>query len=193
MSKDYYQILEITKTATEAEIKKAYRKLALKHHPDKNGNSAESVKKFQEISGAYAVLSDQERRKSYDMGRNGSSFDYSDFSEKEKENLKAQQEQLREERISLTRAKFVYSWICPEMGHQFENPPLDPNLWSPYSSWMKKMRKCSNEEVSGFVDKLWAAAEEFSRKRNEKWQNEYDGIGKKKNQRQSIWTSTGKE
>jgi hypothetical protein len=40
------------------------------------------------------------------------------------------------------------------MGHQFENPPLDPNLWAPYSSWMEKMRKCSDEEINDFVKKL---------------------------------------
>ncbi|CAI2167044.1 15863_t:CDS:10 [Funneliformis geosporum] len=63
--KDYYQILEINKNATEEEIKKTYRRLALKFHPDKNPNGEE---KFKEISEAYAVLSDSERRKNYDAG-----------------------------------------------------------------------------------------------------------------------------
>lgn len=57
--KSYYEILEINKSASEAEIKKAYRKLALKWHPDKNhGNHHEAEIRFKEISEAYEVLSD---------------------------------------------------------------------------------------------------------------------------------------
>lgn len=65
---NYYDILGVSKTATEAEIKKAYRKLALQYHPDRNPtNKKESEEKFKEISQAYAVLSDPEKRKQYDM------------------------------------------------------------------------------------------------------------------------------
>ncbi|CAI2183545.1 12993_t:CDS:2 [Funneliformis geosporum] len=67
--KDYYQILGISKNATEEQIKKAYRKLALKYHPDKNPNGEE---KFKEISEAYSVLSDSDRRKNYDAGGDAS-------------------------------------------------------------------------------------------------------------------------
>jgi len=62
---DYYNILGVQKTASEKELKKAYRKKSLKWHPDKN-QSAEAKGKFQEISEAYAVLSDKEKRKIYD-------------------------------------------------------------------------------------------------------------------------------
>lgn len=64
---DYYKVLEIPKTATEDEIKKAYRKLARKHHPDVNPNDKESHKKFQLINEANEVLSDPEKRKKYDQ------------------------------------------------------------------------------------------------------------------------------
>src|SRR3954470_4020240 len=64
---DYYKILEIEKTATEAEIKKAYRKLARKYHPDLNPNDASAKKKFQQINEANEVLSDPEKRKKYDQ------------------------------------------------------------------------------------------------------------------------------
>ena len=65
--KDYYQILGLSKSASEADIKKAYRKLARKHHPDVNPNNAEAEKKFKEINEANEVLSDPEKRKKYDQ------------------------------------------------------------------------------------------------------------------------------
>lgn len=64
---DYYKILEIDKTADEKEIKKSYRRLARKYHPDKNQGNAESEKKFKQINEAYEVLSDAEKRKKYDQ------------------------------------------------------------------------------------------------------------------------------
>ena len=64
---DYYQTLGISKSATAAEIKKAYRKLARKYHPDVNPNDKEANKKFQQINEANEVLSDPEKRKKYDQ------------------------------------------------------------------------------------------------------------------------------
>lgn len=65
---DYYAVLGIQKSATESDIKKAYRKLALKWHPDKNigNNQAEAERKFKQISEAYEVLSDPDKRAHYD-------------------------------------------------------------------------------------------------------------------------------
>ena len=63
---DYYKILGVSKEAKNDEIKKAYRKLALKYHPDKNNGNKEYEAKFKEISEAYAVLSDPEKRQQYD-------------------------------------------------------------------------------------------------------------------------------
>lgn len=77
-SKDFYQILGVTKSASADEIKKAYRKLAMQYHPDKNQGNKKAEEKFKEISEAYEVLSDTEKRKNYDMfgqaGAHGNPF-----------------------------------------------------------------------------------------------------------------------
>ena len=65
--RDYYEILGISKSASKDEIKKAYRKLALKHHPDKNKGDKNSEEKFKEASEAYHVLSDDKRKVNYDQ------------------------------------------------------------------------------------------------------------------------------
>src|SRR5947207_13131592 len=64
--KDYYKSLEVEKNATGDEIKKAYRKMAVKYHPDKNPENKEPEEKFKEASEAYEVLSDDAKRKQYD-------------------------------------------------------------------------------------------------------------------------------
>lgn len=69
--KDYYKVLGVSKNATQDEIKKAYRKLALKYHPDKNKGNKEAEEKFKEANEANEVLSDPEKRKKYDeLGEN---------------------------------------------------------------------------------------------------------------------------
>src|SRR5258708_29938931 len=64
--RDYYKTLGVPRTASEAEIKSAYRKLARKHHPDVNPNNKDAEVKFKEINEAYQVIGDPEKRKKYD-------------------------------------------------------------------------------------------------------------------------------
>ncbi len=64
--KDYYEVLGVGRSVTQEEIKKAYRKLALQHHPDKHKGDKKAEEKFKEIGEAYEVLSDPQKREAYD-------------------------------------------------------------------------------------------------------------------------------
>lgn len=80
MKKDYYKILGVEKNATQDEIKKAFRKLSIKYHPDKNQGNKEAEEKFKEIAEAYSVLSDEKKRAEYDNPSTtnfSSGFDFS--------------------------------------------------------------------------------------------------------------------
>ena len=67
MAEDFYRVLGVEKSASAQEIKKAYRKLALKYHPDHNPGDKAAEEKFKQISEAYEVLSDEEKRAKYDQ------------------------------------------------------------------------------------------------------------------------------
>ncbi len=68
MAKDYYDILGVSRSASDADIKKAYRRLAMKYHPDRNpGKEKEATERFKEINEAYGVLGDPDKRKQYDQ------------------------------------------------------------------------------------------------------------------------------
>src|ERR1700719_339202 len=78
-SKDFYNVLGVSSTASQDEIKKAYRKLAKKYHPDANASDAKAAERFKEVSEANNVLSDPAKRKQYDEMRRYGAFDGAGF------------------------------------------------------------------------------------------------------------------
>lgn len=84
MAKDYYKILEVSRQADDTEIKKAFRRLAKKYHPDTNNGNEEAAKKFQEINEAYSVLSDADKRKAYDEGGSKTEENFTGQAQKKK-------------------------------------------------------------------------------------------------------------
>src|SRR5216683_4593096 len=84
--RDYYQVLSVSRSASEQDLKSAYRRLAVQHHPDKNPGDPHAEEKFKEAAEAYAVLSDEEKRAQYDRyGHSGlggmGGFDPSQFAD----------------------------------------------------------------------------------------------------------------
>ncbi|MBI1924841.1 DnaJ domain-containing protein, partial [Candidatus Poribacteria bacterium] len=87
--RDYYEVLNVSRNANADEIKKAYRKLAIQYHPDKNPDNKEAEEKFKEATEAYEVLRDSDKRSRYDrfghagvegtVGSGGFGFDFSNF------------------------------------------------------------------------------------------------------------------
>ena len=80
MAKNYYEVLGITKDASQDDVKRAYRKLALKWHPDKNPDNPAAEERFKEASEAYSILGDKQKRSEYDMfGQRGPSREWDPF------------------------------------------------------------------------------------------------------------------
>ncbi len=113
---DYYKILEIDKNATAEEIKKAYRKLARKFHPDLNPNEKEAHKKFQQINEANEVLSDPEKRKKYD--EYGKDWQHAEQFEKQRQSRPRQENYASEDFSGSDFSSFFESMFGGGAGHR---------------------------------------------------------------------------
>jgi len=116
---NYYEILGVSKNATADEIKKAYRTLAFKYHPDRNQGNAEAEEKFKQISAAYDVLGDETKRRNYDLVGYSDNYSYSSQS------ANAQQQYQRQ-------YQYTYS-----------NPFGDDNFWE----WFNNAQRRGNQQT----------------------------------------------
>ncbi len=116
--KDYYKILDINKNANENEIKKAFRKLAVKYHPDRNPGNKKAEEYFKKISEAYEVLSDSEQRKQYDKLKEpykNSSHSYG------QSNIKKNQEHAKTNSLDLSKYSSFEDFISDLFGYTSTN------------------------------------------------------------------------
>lgn len=190
MTKQYYEILGVSETATLEEIKKTYRKLAMKWHPDKWMNKSlkekeEANKKMKEINKAFEILGDEELRKRYDSGETVFS-DFSDYETEIKSEAKRKEEELRRREVNIIDLELQIlklemkaldrSSTLNEIGAAFcftlprvRAEDLNPILWQPYQSWGEKVVKMEitipkgkdrSEELKKFKEEMVKAIKE---------------------------------
>lgn len=163
MTKKYYEMLGVSETATSEEIKKVYRKLALKWHPDKWGNKSleereKANEEMRKVNKAYEVLGDEDLRRKYDLGLTGFPTDDFNFQYDPKEEVRRQEEELRRKEVNIADLELEIlklemkaldrSSTINEIGAAFcftlprvRAEDLDPVLWQPYQSWGEKVVK----------------------------------------------------
>lgn len=124
---NYYEILGVPKTATADEIKKAYRTLAFKYHPDRNQGNAAAEEKFKQISAAYDVLGDEAKRRQYDMGS---------YSESAYSNAGSQSQQQYQRQYQYT----------------YSNPFGDDNFWEWFNSAQFRSRNQQTQNTNNYYN-----------------------------------------
>ena len=129
---NYYEILGVSKNATADEIKKAYRTLAFKYHPDRNPGNAEAEEKFKQISVAYDVLGDEAKRRQYDMGG---------YSERAYNNAQSQQYQ--------RQYQYTYS-----------NPFGDENFWEWFNGAQRRSDNQQAQNTNNYSQYHYSQDEE---------------------------------
>lgn len=143
MFKDYYAILEIPATASKAEIKSAYKKQAIKWHPDKN-HGVDTTQKMQEINEAYLILNDDEARSRYDR-------EYSRFRKFQQENKKEERKQERQEQNRKEEPKSEQKTSekkTEKPKEEYANFQFDDEL---LKKWMENARKQAIRNVHEMV------------------------------------------
>ncbi|CAH1755651.1 16103_t:CDS:2 [Entrophospora sp. SA101] len=138
--KNYYEILGVSPGATQKELTKAYRKLALKHHPDKGGDEEE----FKKISNAYEVLMGEAERR---QGTAGMKFQFSNKPGSDK--FKEFEEMLKEVERKLNKIEKDLDGYEESLNREQER--LDSSLWSPYGDWKEKVRNSVSSNLDVFL------------------------------------------
>ena len=204
MNKDFYEILEINKYATKEEIKKNYKRLALKYHPDKNQDSEESKKKFQDITEAYSVLSDEDKKKRYDkfgLEDNDVCFDedpFKMFNSIFKEHLHQFQNMKYENNFDLNEIINGLSGVnmgnifdIPKVHVQFQafNNPQSETLFQSNSQSHFETQTNSQTHFSHILNELSGLNSLFGMKANEyenKYENKHENKEKSKDKLEEI-------
>ena len=129
MKENLYQVLGVSRDATSEQIKTAYRKLAKKYHPDAHSGDVECEKKFQEISEAYSILGNEEKRKKYDASFTNTQDHRKDTYQKKKEQSDIYDTKVDFENINKTFERFF--GFNPETKDVTNEKKLNPNKKNP--------------------------------------------------------------
>lgn len=139
---NYYEVLGVSKNASADEIKKAYRTLAFKYHPDRNPGDSVAEEKFKQINAAYDVLGDESKRRNYDLGSYSDNYSYNSHSENAQQQYQYQRQ-------------YQYT---------YDNPFGDDNFWE----WFNNARARNyNQQADNFHNNAYSSYNYEDKKRTE--------------------------
>lgn len=147
-NKDFYKILGVSVTATDSEIKTAYRRLARKYHPDVAGNTPDSIQKFKEITEAYETLSDKEKRKNYDAIRGLYTYGQENTTNRTRPNFDSKRPNFDSKRPNFDNKKEKTTETNKKTAQNAKNKDGFTNAWESFIDGINKGVKNVNEELN---------------------------------------------